>query len=601
MLKHLVILTAVLAACIAAVMIDRPAPRADLTVIETSDVNTLDPQRMSHNHDFRVAYAIYEGLVRWDTLDEDFGLLPAAAERWDLSSDRTTYTFHLDRGARWSNGDPVRAADFVYSWKRAMLPDTAADYSKLFMLIRGGSRFFEFRSAQLAEYSRRSAERRTPDAAREMLGACDRAFEEMVGLSAPDESTLVVTLEKPVPYFLDLCAFATFLPVHPPTVERSLEIDPSTGMLRQLFGWTKPPRCVGNGPYVLRSWRFKRGLRLEASDTYRGPFAPRSRAIDIKVIENQNTSVLAFKSGAGDLHMNLEVEYIGDMQAEVDRGERRDLHWFTTFGTYFWNFNCTPRLSDGRENPFADAQVRRAFARAVDKQALVEKVRRSREKVADVLVPPGSIPGFRSPAGLSFDVEAARRELESAGWIDRDSDGVPDNASGEQFPLVEMLCTPVGPHRDLAQAMASMWEESLGVRCKIIIKETKVVRNTLDRRDYMIARGGWYGDYLDPLTFLDLHRSGDGNNDRGYSDPAYDAMLERAQAANDSAERTHILEQAERYTMEETLPVLPLYHYDQYYLFRPAGDPSGSGVRHISTHPRLVQYYFHLEREGGGE
>lgn len=581
---------------------EQAAAPADLVYIEPNDMNTLDPQRMSYNQDFRLSYALYETLVRWDIYSDDFHVMPGAASSWEVSPDRRTYTFRLDPRGKWSSGDPVRAGDFVYSWQRALMPDTAADYSQLFHLIKGGREFFEFRTAQLAEYATRDESQRTPEAARALRDAADQALARLVGLEAIDDLTLRVTLERPTPYFLDLVAFGPFSPVHRATVEAYTDVDPDSGMIRQRHGWTKPPLLVGNGPYVLTKWKFKQELRLEKNPHFRDPGLARAASIRVLCIEDQNTSVLSFKSGAADLHIDLDLEYIGDLLAQSRRGERDDLHQFTTFGTYFWSFNCTPTLGDGRHNPFRDAAVRRAFAMATDKAALVREVRRSEEKVANVIVPPGSIAGYTSPRGLSLDPAAARRELALAGWADRDADGVPENEAGEPFPVVELLCTPVGPHRDIAQAMSRMWEQALGVRTRVVVKETKVYRNTLKRRDYMVARGGWYGDYLDPLTFLDLHRTGDGNNDRGFSDPRYDEMLRAADDELDPARRLELLAMAERYAVEEAMPVLPLYHYDQYYLYRPHtradGTPNPGGLRGMSKHPRLIQYLYMLEVVG---
>lgn len=599
MARIAVILALLLGLLALGVVSDRPAPPADLTIIEPADINTLDPQRMSYMHDFRLAAALYETLTRLDLATPDLRVVRGAAERWDVSEDGLVYTFHLDPRGRWSTGDPVRASDFVYSWRRAMIPDTAADYAKLFRVIKGAAEFFKFRQAQLAEYVMRPASDRTPEAARALRSTAEENFDANVGLVALDEFTLRVTLERPTPYFLDLCAFGPFSPVHPATVEAYVDLDPATGMIRQRHGWTKPPHIVGNGPYMLERWRFKREMRLERSQTFREPSLARSDSIRILFIEDQNTSVLAFKTGVADLHIDLDVDYAGDMLAQVERGERDDLQRFQAYGSYFWSFNCTPRLSDGRENPFHDPAVRRAFAMATNKEAIVRKVRRSAEKVATSLIPPGSFPGFPAPAGLPFDAARARAELESAGWKDRDGDTVPDNARDEAFPVVELLATPTGPHRDVAQALARMWEDALGVRTKVIVKETKVYRNTLKNRDYMVARSVWYGDYNDPLTFLDLHKTDDGNNDRGYSDPVFDDLLARAASTKDQQARMALLAEAERYTAEESMPVIPIWHYDQYYLYRPPSKPDGSpnpgGVRGMSTHPRLTQYLFNLE------
>ncbi|MBL8746575.1 MAG: peptide ABC transporter substrate-binding protein [Phycisphaerae bacterium] len=583
----------VVGALVGVMAVDRPLPRADLVWIEPADFNTVDPQRMSHLPDFRLASALFEGLLRLDTLSADLHPVPALARSWEVSDDGLTYTFHLDPAAKWSNGDAVTSADFAYTWQRALMPETGADYLKLFHLIRGGREFTEWRAGRLKAYSQRPASEKSLDAARALREETDRHFREAVSIETPDERTLRVSLVRPVPYFLDLCAFGSFYPVHRGSVERFTEPDPESGALRERSGWTKPPFLVCNGPYVIERWRFKREMRLARNPHFRDPGLARSDSISIRFIENPNTAFLAFENGAADWHSDLEVDYIGDLLAEARAGMRSDVRALGSFGTYFWSFNCTARLSDGRENPFADAGVRRAFALAVDKRAIVEQVRRGAERPASSFVPPGSIPGYQSPAGLGFDPARARSELAGAGWLDRDGDGVPENERGVAFPTVELLVTPAGAHKDVAQVLGRMWERALGVRSKIVIRETKVYRASLKQRDYMVARGAWFGDYLDPTTFLDIHRSGDGNNDRGFSDARYDELMRRADDEPRAAERLRILEEAERYAMEEALPVLPVWHYAQYYLARPEDEPGG--LRNLSTHPRLIQYPFLLE------
>lgn len=597
---------------------DRPLPDADLTLINATAFITTDPQRQSYSHDIRLSYAIGETLVRWDNMSENFDIIPALARRWELSDDGRTYTFHLDPEARWSNGERVVADHLIYSWKRGMEPELVSDYASMFFTIENAKAYFEKRSEDLERFSGLE----TDEQVRAELGAfgletdgnarerrlrlaaayrdrMDRWFDEHVGLSAPDDGTLVVTLERPVTYFLDLVAFAVFTPVYPPLVEDHVTLNPATGRRITDFSWTKPPKIVTNGAYRIKYWKFKRGMYLERNPYYRAPELVKSDTIKIIPIENENTAVLAFQNGVADMHTDVRVEYVPELLEEVKRGERTDFHAFATFGTYFWNFNCTPTLSDGRKNPFADARVRRAFAYATDKQTIATRVRRSGEPPAYTLVPPGSIPGFDTPEGLHFDPEKARAEMEAAGWVRPNGEGVPVNADGDEFPVVEMLVSTAGYHQDIALAMGGMWEKHLGVQTEIDAKETKIYRADLKSRDYMVSRGGWFGDYGDPTTFHYLHRTGDGNNDRGYSDPYFDELMDRADTETDPGVRNEILEEAERYTMEETLPVLPIFHYAWYYLFDAPedenGEPNPGGLRGISTHPRLVQYMWKLE------
>ncbi len=598
------VLAVLLLALGAAVAADRPLPKADLTMIERTEFNTLDPQRMSYIHDNRVSYAIYETLVRWD-IHGDFGILPGLAQTWALSDDGLTHTFHLDPKGAWSNGDPVHASDFVFAWRRAMVPDTAADYSGLFFAIKGAEALFNWRDAQLVQYSERPERERTIAAATALYDETIAQFEKTVGLRAIDDYTLEVTLERPTAYFLDLCAFSPFNPVHPPTIMKFTAFDGPSGRIQQDYQWTKPHNIVCNGVYKPKSWRYKREMYLVRNPYFRDPSIGFADTIRIMPINDPNTSLLAYETGAGDWQTDVTVSYVADMLEQKKRGERDNVHAFSTFGTYFWSFNCRPRLGDGRDNPFADPAVRRAFTMAVNKQEIVDKVKRSGEAPARMLVPPDSIQGFANPKGLPFDPVRAKEELASAGWIDRNGDGVPENEKGEPFPTVSMLYSTGSYHADIALAMGRMWQQHLGITYELDAKELKVYKDMLKKKDYMVARGGWFGDYGDPTTFLELHKTGDGNNDRGYSDPVFDDMLVRAANEVDPEARMRILEEAERYTMEDTLPILPVWHYNYYYMFKPPvdadGNPNPGGVRGISTHPRLVQYLYLLEIVGDDE
>lgn len=584
-----------LAAVLAAVASDRPQPPADYTFINGISVFTLDPQRMSYEQDLRIAHAIYDGLVRWNPYTFEF--IPGVAERWSLDDDGVTYTFRLRDDARWSNGDPVTVDDFRYAWRRALMPDTAADYTTLFFKIRGAEAFFDWRAKQLADHAKRPVAERTPEAALRLREAANRAFDEMVGFETPDDRTIVVTLERPTPYFLDLCAFPVFFPCHPETVERFVTVDALSGRLDQRYDWTKPPLLVSNGAYVVKSWRFKRDMRLEANPHYWDRENVISESVLALEIEDVNTRVLTFETGGADWDTDVLVNYVGDMLKERDRGERDSIHTLRRFGTYFWSFNCTPKLTDGRDNPFFDPRIRRAFAMSVNKRDIVDKVRGLGETVANVITPPGSIPGYDTDGsieGVGYDPSAAKALLAEAGWVDRDGDGYVENSANAPFPTVEMLCSAGSYHDKVALAMGAMWEKSLGVRSRIVVKESKTYKDDLKRRDYMMARGGWFGDFGDPMTFLSLSVSGDGNNDRGYSDPVFDAFIERANATRDPAERLRILEDAERYMVEESLPILPVWFYQDFNLYDP------EEMFGISGHPRQVQYLHWIgKREPG--
>ncbi len=603
----------------ATVLTDRPMPRADFVFINRGDVSTLDLQRMSWVQDFRVANALFEGLVRHDVFTWGYDIAPGVAERWEVSPDGRTYVFHLRPDAKWSNGEPVLASDFVYSWRRALLPDTASDYTGLFQLIEGAVEYFRWREGALRDFSDRRARALAAGeefdgfaASRALWQETERRFEDMVRLTAPDARTLTFTLVRPTPYFLDLCAMPVFAPVYPGLVRRYETLDERTGRLECGHGWTKPPLLVSNGPFALTVWRFKRDMRLEANPHYWNRASLAIDSISMPSVTDGNAATLAFETGVADWVSDVTPSYKGDMYAdklrfydehrseyeglraqgldqfEIDRrlpdDPRKNIHAIPTFGTFFWNFNCLARLHDGRPNPFHDPRVRRAFAMVVDKRAIVENVKRCGERVARTLTPPGSIPGYETPRGLrcvsDFEdpeerrawIERARALLHEAGYDDLSS-----------FPTVEVLFNKDSGHDLVAQALARNWEQHLGVRVSLAQKEVKVFKDDTKNANYITGRGGWYGDYGDPTTFLDLSRTGDGNNDRKYSSAAYDALLDRAAGENNPESRLAILAEAERLIMEDDLPVLPLYHYVTLYLFDP-DDFTG-----LNCHPRTDQ------------
>jgi len=721
-------------AILTTLVLDGTSDDADLVLVNRADVFTLDPQRMSYTQDFRMAYALYEGLVRWN--NRDFTIQPAAAGLPECSDDQRTYTFRLRGERHWSDGTPVTVHDFIYAWRRLMLPDTAADYSNLYFVIDGSRAFWEARQTMLRGFTadpwQSSDDRMHADAEamvarlRTLLDAhmlpaaiaapppaqrtvierdldqldallaqtrlniteleahlvgmsstrdwhralddrtsrtaevawhwarTDELFEELVGLRAIDARTLEVTLEQPCAYFLDLLAFAIGYPVFRPCVEgwpearrkaarRSPEgwagidppdvascswiaLNPRTGRLEQRHQWARPEHLVCNGPYTLTRWRYKRDMRLERNELYSGDAQPTCDTIVVRAIEDTNTMVLAFESGSVDWLTDVTADYRADMLEQrtryIDRhrdtfdrmrregvpadlalaqlpaprdDERRNIHTFPTFGTDFYSFNCRPELADGRANPFHDSRVRRAFACSIDKPSVVNDVTRLREPVLNVFIPPGSIPGYTSPDGLSFNRDRAIDELRDAGW-EQDANGALVNTqTGEPFPVVDLLYTTnTQRYKWISLELKAQWEQVLGVRIKLRGADTKFYKEDLKLGQYMIARGNWYGDYGDPTTFLELCRSTDGNNDRGYDNPAFDEMLDRATRVPDPQQRLDALAACEAFLFGEDgeTPMLVLCQMLQVYMYDPAM------VAGISDHPRLTQYLWQLEPRG---
>ncbi len=554
-------------------------------VVAAADPFTLDPQKMSWQQELRLGRALFETLVRPDP--DTSSPLPGVAERWDLSPDGRTWTFHLRPDARWSDGSPVTSEDFREAWMRLMLPDMAADYSGFALEVDGAQEFFDWRARELAHYADHVDSGKgaaSAEAAQALWGKTRDEFDSMVGLSCPDERTYVVRLRRPIPYWLDLAGFATMSPVHRPSLATAMSINPATGAIEVDPRWTKPGRLVSNGPLMLTAWEYQRRVRLEPNPHYWAKERVLPRSVETRSYEDNNTAVLAFESGAIDWIADVTVDYRADMAAEARAGRRTDLHVLPAFGTDYFQFNCRERLPDGRANPFVDPRVRRAFAMAVDKRILVESITRMHERVADSLTPEGSIPGYEPPPGLRYDPVAAKALLAEAGWVDRDGDGVVQNDAGDPFPTVDILfSTSSTRYGAMALALRDMWRDALGVQVEVLGKDTKFFRDDLKRGQFLVARGGWFGDYGDPATFLELLRTGDGNNDRKYSSPKFDGLLEAAAKEIDPARRLAILREAETLVVQEDLPLLPICRFVNVFMYEP------SRLEGISVHPRNEQ------------
>jgi oligopeptide transport system substrate-binding protein len=611
LLLPLLLLIGAIAASIAA---DRPRPRADFTFVNRGDVTTLDLQQISWQQDIRVARIIYEGLVKNNVFTYDYAIEPGMADRWEVSPDKRVYTFHL-RDAKWSDGSPVRAEDFFYSWMRGLLPDIAADYTGFLEHIKGGRAFFDWRNRALAGFSarlRESGKAQDADAAQTLWEETRRKFFELVCVSADQTRTIRVELERPTPYFLDMAAFVTLFPLCEPVVRRYEIIDPATARVKWDLGWTKPPRLVTNGPLTVEAWQFKRDLRLKRNPFYWNQSAINIDTISIPTIEDSSASIVAFETGAVDWVSDVLAPFRAEMVAkkreyysehradyealkargldpiEIDRrlppDRRKNVHVFPAFGTYFLNFNCSPDLPDGRANPLSDPRVRRALAMAVDKSAIADGLRRVGEPVAATLIPPDSIAGYHSPRGLGFDPPGARDLLAQAGY-----------PGGKGFITLDLLVTKDGGHELIAQSIAKDWERNLGISTTITVQEIKAFRERLKGKNYMTTRASWFGDYGDPTTFLEINRSGDGNNDRAYSSPAFDRLLDQAADETDPAKRMQILERAERVIVEEDLPLLPIFHYVNMFMF------DANKLTGISSHPRGDQQLYRVDIFGDGK
>ncbi|MBI3726539.1 hypothetical protein HY251_21655 [bacterium] len=343
-----------------------PPDRQKLNFNNGAEPQTLDPAIMSGVPESRIAIALYEGLTRYDP--KDLHPIPGVAESWEISEDGKTYTFHLRPDARWSNGDPVTASDFVYSWLRVIDPTQLpqpAEYAQVFDWIEGAKPVIH-------------GDVKTCDPTR-------------IGLDARDARTLVVRLAAPCPFFLNLCAHSTYYPVHRATVERHGQ------------KWTRPENIVGNGPFILKQWELSAKIVFGPSPTYWGHERVKLHEITFFPIDSQDTALNKFLAG--------ECDWLDDVPiARADEVKKNPCFRASPFLTiYFYRFNCT-------KPPFDDPRVRRAFSMAVDKKTICSKVERFGEIPLKGVCPPCGNPPYKGVPGLPYDPEGARKLLREAGY-----------------------------------------------------------------------------------------------------------------------------------------------------------------------------------------
>ena len=468
-----------------------------------AEPESYDPGLASGQPDGRVCRLLFEGLTREDpkTLEP----MPGQAERWTLSPDGLTYTFHLRHGIHWSDGRPLVAEDFRWSWLRVLKPATGSRYASTLLPILNAARY---NSGGLTDSS-------------------------AVGIRAPDDSTLIVRLEHPTAYFLYLVQFYTALPVRRDVVER--------------WGntWTRPGHLIGNGAFTLSYWRQNEKFVFEKNPAYWDAANVKLRRIVGYTVEDLNTSTNLYKAGVFDWNPSGEIpsSYIPSMRRYADyrHGSFQAI--------YFYSINVT-------QKPYDDVWVRRALNYAIDRDAIAnDLLKKSRDPWGNMT--PAGYPGYERPPGFRFDPAYARECLSKAGY-----------PGGRGFPMLRLMFNTSEDHRRIAEVIQAMWTRNLGIPVELQNQEWGSYMQATTSLNYDVARRSWIGDYLDPNTFLNIWRGGDGNNRTGWNDARYDALLDRASDELDPRRRMALLAEAEARLLDQC-PVIPIYHYATHELVKP--------------------------------
>lgn len=490
----------------------RSEPPADLTIINGAEPESLDPAIITGQPDMRVVKCLFEGLTRLEGTNAT--PVPALADRWDISPDGTIYTFHLRSNAVWSTGQPITADDVVWSWRRALDPDTAADYA--------GQLYF-IKHAEEYNTGRTNAANGKPFTA------------EDVAIRALNPRTVRVELIAPTAFFLDLVAFPTMAVVPRHWVEKHGD------------RWLMTPPVPVNGPYLLDQWRVNDKIRVRRNPSHWDTANVRSSVVDFLPLDSANTALNLYETGAADViwDKNLVPNELMDALRK-----RPDCHFFDYLGTYFVRFNVTRK-------PFDDPRVRKALALAVDKRRIVENITRSGEKVASHFTPKGMVI-YQPPEGLGRDLELARKLLAEAGF-----------PGGKGFPPFQYLFKTGKTDEQIAVELQAMWQKELGIKMELRQTEWKVYLAAQSKLEYDLSRSSWIGDYNDPNTFLDMFMANNGNNRTGWKNDRYDELIREGNRQTDPKKREALLQQAELILIRDELPIAPLYFYSGVNFFDP--------------------------------
>ncbi|MFS0558483.1 peptide ABC transporter substrate-binding protein [Brevibacillus sp. 179-C9.3 HS] len=437
-------------------------------------------------------------------LGKDGKLHAAAAESYTISEDGKTYTFKI-RETKWCNGDPVTAHDFEYAWKRALDPKTASNYAYQLYYVKGAEEF----------------NKGTGNA-------------EDVGVKAIDDKTLKVELTNPTPFFLELVAFKTYFPVNKKVVERN-------------ENWADEANTVvGNGPFKMETWEHKSKLTVVKNEKYWDKANVKLDKIEFSMVEDETTELAMFENGeldwAGAPISALPTDELPDLR-EAGKVKTQPIA-----GTYFYRFNT-------EQAPFNNAKIRKAFAYAVDRESVTNNILQAGQLPATSYVPP-SMALDKDGYFKDNDLEAAKKLL---------VEGMKEEGLTKLPPITLSFNTSVG-HKKIAEEIQDQWKKNLGVDVKLENKEWKVFLEEVHEGKYQIARGGWLGDYNDPINFLEMFQEKDGgNNDTGWENSKYKELLNQSALEQDPEKRKAILKQAEQILMDE-MPITPIYFYTNSWL-----------------------------------
>lgn len=480
-----------------------PTKKQSVTLDILTEPPTLDPAKATDTTSAWVMNQVMEGLTY---LGADHKPMPGIAESWTITNNSTVYTFKL-RDAKWSNGDSVTADDFVYEIKHLLDPKTAAQFANYLYYIKGAK-----------EYN------------------TSKGTADGVAIKAIDAHTLEITLNNPVPFFLQLTSFYAYFPVD----HKIAEQNPS---------WpAQADSYVGNGPFKLVTWKHQEKLVLEKNPNYWNQNQIHLNQVNALIVNDSNTQYQMYKSGQLDMDTQPPLDLVPKL---IKSGEATVLPYA---GTYFLEMNT-------QKPPFNNVNIRKAFALAIDQNSIVNDVLQGGQKPAFGLVPPG-VPGksgeFRTEAGDLFKSDPAQAKQLLAKGL--------QELGLTKLPPITYEYNTLESNKKIAEAVQQMFKKNLDVDVSIQNEEWKVYLDKLSKGNYQIGRLGWIESYTDPSATLDLMKSNFGSNYARYKNEKYDQLVNEAEATTDVSKRMEDMHQAEQILMDD-MPLAPVYFYTNVYAF----------------------------------
>lgn len=440
---------------------------------------------------------------------------PDLATSWDISSDKKTYTFHLRKDAKWSNGEPVTAKDFVFAWLNVMTASTGSQYAYILTdNIAGGQDYYD-----------------------------GKVSADKVGVKALDDYTLKVEFSNPIPYALSLMAFPSYMPVNEKGYKEITNGNPDK------YG-KSPETLLTNGAYKLKEWTHDDHITLVKNSDYWDAAKTPVTNVKLSMLKDENAMFNAFKAGDTD-----EINVNGDQMASL-KAEGQKVVTYSDGGLQYLEFN-TKRTDLGLNN----AKICQALGMAVDRQSLCTDVLKDGSTPADGMVPPaitgvnGSYAKARGSILPDYNKDKAKTLFE---------EGLKEAGLNKSSLKLTLVCSDDSKTQKTAAYLQQQWSDALGISVELKPMPSKSRFSAMSSGDFEMVYTNWFPDYNDPMTYLDTLMTGGGNNDGKYSNTKYDALLKQATAETDTTKRQQILIQAEKLMLQD-YPIFPLVFKSQCY------------------------------------